>query len=320
MSQSIALSARLPQPAGTNITAPQWRVLCEAIFPGAQTSGAIQLALDYCAARKLDPFKRPVHIVPMWSKLLKKNVETVWPGINELQVTASRTGQWAGMDDPRWGSVTKRTFTSANDNGEVRNITVEFPEWCAVTVYRMIGGERHGFSEPVYWLETYARLGRTELPNEMWQKRTRGQLHKCAKAASLRAAFPEEVGNDYAAEEMEGKDIEAGGVTINGSSVTMAEPIEQEPPMEAEAAPAPTLTDWLKALDVDLANAATKEAVDAILARPDVQKMQDDHSRPKARDRVQAMLDAAIKRTAEDPPEMDGEAEQVENASENEAA
>lgn len=309
MSQSIALSARLPQPQGTNITAPQWRVLCEAIFPGAKTSGAIQLALDYCAARKLDPFKRPVHIVPMYSKLLKREVETVWPGINELQVTASRTGQWAGMDEPRWGPMVMRTFTAIFDN-DSKSVTLEFPEYCVVTVYRMIGGQRHGFSEPVYWEEAYARAGRSELPNEMWQKRTRGQLHKCAKAASLRAAFPEEVGNDYASEEMEGKDIEAGGVTINGAAVVMSEPIAQETP--PESAPVPTLTDWLKALDMDLANATTKESVDAILARPDVQKMQDDHSRPKARDRVQAMLDAAIRRTREDPPGMDGEAEDID--------
>jgi hypothetical protein len=46
----------------------------------------------------------------------------------------------------------------------------------------------------------------------MWLKRPRGQLHKVAKAASLRAAFPEE--GEYVAEEMEGKEIDAGGIVI----------------------------------------------------------------------------------------------------------
>ena len=35
-------------------------------------------------------------------------------------------------------------------------------------------------------------------------------LHKCVKAAVLRAAFPEE-GLDYAAEEMDGHETEGGG-------------------------------------------------------------------------------------------------------------
>jgi len=48
----------------------------------------------------------------------------------------------------------------------------------------------------------------------MWVKRPRGQLLKCAKAASLRAAFPEEAG--YTAEEMVGK-------SIDGDLVVMAE-------------------------------------------------------------------------------------------------
>ena len=55
---------------------------------------------------------------------------------------------------------------------------------------------------------TVSRAGgaRSEVPTDMWVKRPHGQLLKCAKAASLRAAFPEEA--DYTAEEMEGKVIE----------------------------------------------------------------------------------------------------------------
>jgi hypothetical protein len=38
-------------------------------------------------------------------------------------------------------------------------------------------------------------------PNSMWQKRPRGQLDKCAEAAALRAAFPEELGDDPTSDE-----------------------------------------------------------------------------------------------------------------------
>lgn len=293
MSSSVAIRARLPQPPGMSITPSQWRVLTDAIFPGAKTAEAVVLAMDYCAARKLDPFKKAVHIVPMWNSSLGREVETVWPGINELQVTAARTGQWAGMDEPRWGPLVKRTFRGrVGKKGYERDVEVvmEYPEWCAVTVYRLLGGERHAFTEPVYWIECYSRQGRTEVPNEMWQKRTRGQCHKVAKAASLRAAFPEEMGNDYTSDEMEGKEIESGGVVIDGH----AEPSQhhQEPSVSSDdpflngylddakipeqrelswleqldhkLSHEPNGTKWLKLFDAELAHVPSREDAEAI--------------------------------------------------------
>jgi hypothetical protein len=134
-------------------------------------------------------------------------VETVWPGIGELRTTAFRTGQYAGRDEARYGETITRKVGSAE---------VEFPEWCQVTVYRLLGGQRLPFPGPrVYWLESYAVKGgkdKDQSPNEMWRRRPFGQLDKCAEAAALRAAFPEEVGNEYAAEEMEGRTID-GAVT-----------------------------------------------------------------------------------------------------------
>jgi hypothetical protein len=87
-----------------------WKVLTESIFPSAKTPEGVLLAVRYCQARKLDIMRRPVHVVPMWSKALGREVETVWPGIAEVQTTAARTGQWAGMDAPRFGPDKTHTF------------------------------------------------------------------------------------------------------------------------------------------------------------------------------------------------------------------
>lgn len=225
MSNDVAVAntkSRLPMPNGlTDIDAGKWRVLTESVFPNAKTVEAVVMALDYCKARKLDIFKRPVNIVPMWNKALKKNVETIWPSINEVQVTASRTGKYAGMDSPIWGEMKTRIFEGKvkgyNDDGEWQDnvdtkVTVTYPEFCAVTVYRMIDGQKCAFTEPVFWEEAYGRVGKSDIPNPMWAKRARGQVLKVAKAFSLRAAFPEE--GEYCAEEMEGKEIAAGGVVI----------------------------------------------------------------------------------------------------------
>lgn len=172
-----------------------WKALVEAVFPLATSIDSIVLALSYCRARKLDPFKRVIHIVPIWNKDLKKMVDTIWPGIGELRTTAFRTGCYAGRGATTFGPDTTM---------KVGEAMITFPEWAQVTVRRLVKGVLVEFAGPqVYWLETYATQSRNDnSPNSMWSKRPRGQLEKCAEAAALRAAFPEEVGDEYAVEEV----------------------------------------------------------------------------------------------------------------------
>lgn len=179
-----------------NIDRASWRALVGAIFPNATSTDSVILALSYCRARRLDAFKRVVHIVPIWNKQLGRMIDSVWPGIGELRTTAFRTGEYAGRDRAEWGPMLMQ---------QIGNVEVVFPEWCRVTLYRMIHDQRVAFAGPeVYWLETYAESGRNDVtPNEMWRGRPRGQLEKCAEAAALRAAFPEECGGDYIPEEVQ---------------------------------------------------------------------------------------------------------------------
>lgn len=173
-----------------------WTALVDAIFPTATTAESVILALSYCKARRLDPFKRVVHIVPIYSKAEGKMVDTVWPGIGELRTTAFRTGQYVGKDEAIFGPLISK---------DLGGVQVTFPEWCQVTVYRLVNGVRAPWVGPkVFWLETYATARRdTEAPNEMWRNRVFGQIEKCAEAAALRAGFPEEIGGDYIPEEVE---------------------------------------------------------------------------------------------------------------------
>jgi phage recombination protein Bet len=179
-----------------------WKTLTEAIFPSAQSVDSIAMALAYCKARNLDIFKRPVHIVPVWDSNQKKMVETVWPGISELRTTAFRTHNYAGCDETVFGPDIK-------DN--LGGVEITYPEWAQCTIYRMLNGTRIPIVGPkVYWIESYATISRSTMaPNSMWQKRPRGQLEKCCEAAGLRKAFPEELGNEYSAEEMEGQSYQA---------------------------------------------------------------------------------------------------------------
>lgn len=201
-----------------------WIALIDAVYPLASSIDSVILALSYCRARNLDPFKRPVHIVPVWNNAARRMVDTIWPGIGELRTTAMRTKAFAGCDECKFGPDQTRAFDGmAGKQGQERQVhaDVTFPEFAQLTVYRLIDGQRVAVQGPrVYWTETYASQGRSTVPNEMWQKRPRGQLEKCAEAAALRRAFPEELGEIYAAEEMEGK------VTHGGSLDAAPVPVE----------------------------------------------------------------------------------------------
>lgn len=231
----------------------QWKVLVEAIFPSAKSVDAIVMALSYCQSRKLDVMKRPVHIVPMYDSARGGYVETVWPGISELRTTASRTKGYAGVDEAEFGATIKKKFTGRTKvNGQWTDqaVEVEFPEWCRLTVYRIVDGQRCKFVGPkVKWEETYAAIGASDIPNKMWQKRTEGQLEKCAEAAALRRAFPEELGNELTAEEMMGRNLndlgtiveavaEPAGMPSGAPPQTSAQPGQRDaaPPRQAPAA------------------------------------------------------------------------------------
>lgn len=172
----------------------EWWALVEAVFPLATSIDSVILALSYCKARNLDPFKKNVHIVPIWNGQLKRMVDTIWPGIGELRTTAFRTGQYAGRSETNYGPDVSQ---------KVGRVDVTFPEWAQITVKRLVEGQVVEFTGPrVYWLETYAQAKRDDAsPNSMWLRRPRGQLEKCAEAAALRAAFPEELGNEYTNDE-----------------------------------------------------------------------------------------------------------------------
>jgi phage recombination protein Bet len=203
-----------------------WKALVEAIFPNATCVESVVLALSYCKARRLDPFKRCVHIVPIWNKEQRCYVDTVWPGIGELRTTAFRTGEYAGRGE---------TALGPDRTEKLGSIEMTYPEWAQVTVYRMVKGQRVEFHGPrVYWIETYATIKRgDDTPNDMWRDRPRGQLEKCAEAAALRGAFPEEIGGDYIPEEVErgggGKVVDAKRSTIDDLTSRLEGPSPELP-------------------------------------------------------------------------------------------
>lgn len=195
------LNAMLPEPVrARGIEHAQWMALSKSLFPGA-AGESICMVWDYCKARGLDPMKKPCHIVPMRVKDAKTGEyrwrDVVLPGIYELRTTAQRTGQYLGHSEPKYGPM-------------VDLFGVTAPEWCAMTIYRWhaASGQKVEFPVRVYFTEavgtkTDKKSGEISA-NDRWAKAPIQMLTKCAEAAGLREAFPDELGGTHTAEEMDG--------------------------------------------------------------------------------------------------------------------
>lgn len=200
----------------------QWRTLMNSLFPGAR-SESVLMVIDYCRTRKLDPMKKPCHIVPIKVKVASTgNYEwrdVVMAGIYEYRTTAMRTGNYLGHTKPEYGPV-----------AEIHG--VQAPEWCAMTFYRRASnGERIEFPVCVYFREACAT--KDGKANDRWSKAPIQMLTKCTEAAGLREAFPDEFGGETTAEEMDGR----GGEFIDAEPVKT--PIKPAERLSEQAAKTP---------------------------------------------------------------------------------
>lgn len=197
----------LPEPVTRRgISEEQWRTLKNNLYPGALNDSCL-MVWDYCKARKLDPMKKPCHIVPMEVEVKELrpdgsiNKYKVWrdvvmPGIYEYRTTAMRTGLYLGHKTPEYG-----------DWFEYKGVRA--PEYCTFVVLRWNEKAQRVTEFPVtiFFDEIVALKNNGEI-NARWRRSPHQMLTKCAEAAALREAFPDELGGEHTSEEMEGRAIE----------------------------------------------------------------------------------------------------------------
>lgn len=209
MNAVVEHEPQLPAPvARRGITESQWRALMN-LFPG-QRGESVVLVYDYCKARRLDPFKKPCHIVPMNVKDVKLDKyfwrDVVMPGIYEYRTTAHRTGEYLGHSIPEYGPV-------------VEYKGVKAPEWCAITVYRWNPKAQQKAEFPVrIEFNEIAVTKRDGNLNDRWSTAPKMQLTKCTEAAALREGFPDELGGTHTVEEMEGRIIDSTAIDVSEQS------------------------------------------------------------------------------------------------------
>lgn len=191
-----AVVSELPAPvARRGITEAAWRTAMNNLYPGAKAESVV-MVFDYCAARKLDPLKKPCHIVPMRVKD-QLSGDYIWrdvvmPGIYEYRTTANRTGEYMGHTPPTYGD-------------EIEAFGVKAPLWCSLTVKRWNAAAKQiaEFPVTIFFAEVVAL--KNGVANDRWTRAPRQMLTKCTEAAALREGFPDELGGEPTAEEMEGQ-------------------------------------------------------------------------------------------------------------------
>lgn len=182
------------------------------------TDDELKLFLYTANRTGLDPLTRQIHFV---KRMVSKNVGGQWvkegqmtiqTGIDGYRAIATRTGELAGEDDVIFDSEDK-----------------DHPNKATVTVYRLVKGNRVGFTASARWEEYVQqyndyKTGENKL-GPMWKKMPYLMLAKCAASLAYRKAFPNDLSGVYTNEEME----QADQPIKNDYSVKEVQDIQESP-------------------------------------------------------------------------------------------
>ncbi len=156
------------------------------------TEDQINYFLRVCSARGVDPFSGLLYMQRRFNSKTQKWKCSISPTVDGSRAAASRTGFYAGSDEPEFDSEDADT-----------------PKWCRVTVYRMIKNERCAYTAKCRWKEFVPGA-----PNDFqWKAKPYHMLSKVTEVQALRKAFPESVPasgeDDYEPEIETGTTVEA---------------------------------------------------------------------------------------------------------------
>ena len=173
------------------LTRSQVDLIKRTVAKGA-SDDELRLFIQVCKGAQLNPFMKQVHLVPRWDSKLAMEVRTIQVGIDGFRAVAESSGQYAGNDDPVYEGEKDVEY------GEKKK-KISVPLKATATVYKLMAGQRFGFTATARWEEYYpgSRMG------FQWHVRPYLMLGKCAEALALRKAFPKLLSGMYAQEEMD---------------------------------------------------------------------------------------------------------------------
>lgn len=175
-----------PVPLAEAWNAERVELLRKTIAPRL-THDELELFVEVCKSRQLDPFTRQIYAnVRGRGDDRKVSFET---SIDGFRITAARTGKYEGQLGPFW----------CGSDGKWVDV------WLGadVPVAAKVGVVRAGFREPLWAVAktlSYRPVGEKE--QFMWRRMPEVMIAKCAEALALRKAFPEQLSGIYTSDEM----------------------------------------------------------------------------------------------------------------------
>ncbi len=181
----------------------------------AATDSEVKYFLQVCKHTGLDPWSRQIYCIKRrnWDKSINDYRVTWMPqtSIDGFRAVADNAGNYAGSDEP--------IYEIGADG---------LPIKATVTVYKMVQGQRCGFTGSARWSEYYPG----DKQDQIWRKMPFTMLGKCAEALALRKGWSTKLSGLYTKDEMQ----QADTVYIT--------PVEQEKKIEDNTThlqtPAPT--------------------------------------------------------------------------------
>lgn len=187
------------------------------------TDDELSLFLQQCSRTGLDPFSKQIYAISRFSKRDNRKVMSIQVSIDGARLIAERTGKYDNQEGPYW----------CGDDGVWKDVwlTSGNPKAAKVLVYK-VGSER-ATTGIAHWSE-YA-----DTTSNFWQTKPALMLAKCAEMLALRKAFPQELSDLYASEEMEQVDSSVIDVTPRIVNQDTGEIVDN--PFEKEASSKVTL-------------------------------------------------------------------------------
>jgi phage recombination protein Bet len=175
-------------------TPPQRAALAQIGLDKADDAN-LSVFLHYCQRTGMDPFTRQIYMIGRWDRQTGGLKYTIQMAIDGFRIIAQRSKQYAGQTEPQW----------CGRDGVWKDVWVDHT---TPPVAARIGVLRHGWPQPTYAVAHFAEFApmRNGEPEAMWKRMPANQIVKCAEAAALRKAFPNDLSGMYVPEELEKND------------------------------------------------------------------------------------------------------------------
>lgn len=162
------------------------------------------LFIENCKALRLDPLRRQIYAFVFSKNDAEKRQMTIVTSIGGYRSIAERTGNYRP-------GPTSVTLDPEMIDAATNPLGISHAE---ATVYKYVHGEWHPVTETAHWSEfaplkdvweNQKKTGKRVLDpkKDGWHRMPRVMISKCAEAAALRRAWPDDFANVYAEDELD---------------------------------------------------------------------------------------------------------------------